>query len=110
MKTNKLINTLYLLIFLFLPLFVFAQPGSLSLPLTTVVANIVLIILNVLWIISIVFTVIMFVIAGFKFMTAQGDISKVIEARNAVVWGTAGVIVIILAWSIVSIMRTQIGV
>lgn len=42
------------------------------------------------------------VIAGFSFITSQGDPGKVAQARNAIVYAAAGLGVSILAISIVS--------
>lgn len=108
----KLIRFPFFAVLLLLPVFVLAQvpPGSLSISLVALVSNIVIIILNILWIVATAFTIIMFVLAGFKFITAQGEMEKVKEARNAVVWGVVGAAVIVLAWSIIEVVRVQIGV
>ena len=45
--------------------------------------------------------VIMFIMAGVLFLTAQGAPEKVQQARQAFLWGVAGVIVGILAFSII---------
>ncbi|MBU3934456.1 pilin [Patescibacteria group bacterium] len=45
---------------------------------------------------------IMFVVAGVLFLTAGGDPEKVGKARQAFLWGVAGVIVGILAYSIIT--------
>ena len=110
-KINKKLITLLALSALLLPVLALAQPpGSLSISFVDLVSEIVFVILNVLWIIAVAFTIVMFVLAGFKFITAQGDMEKVKEARNAVVWGTVGIAVIVLAWSIIGAIRLQIGV
>ena len=67
-------------------------------------------IFNVFWPIVVAFVIVMFTIAGFKFMTAQGDAGRIADARNAVIWGVAGVGVILLAWSILAIVSTSLGV
>jgi len=96
---------------LLMPFVVLAQPpGSLSIPLTTFVANVAILIFDILWIVAATYVTIMFVIAGFKFSTAQGNMEKVKEARNAVIYGLVGTIVVILAWSMVAVIRTQLGV
>ncbi len=65
---------------------------------------------NILWNIAIAFVIIMFTLAGFKFLTAQGDTSKVAEARNAVIWGLAGTVVIVLAWSAITLVKRTLGI
>ena len=48
--------------------------------------------------------VVMFVMAGILFLTARGAPEKVQEARGAFMWGVAGVVVGIIAFSIVAIV------
>ena len=92
------------------PLVAFAQPGQYPGDLIGVANYIISVFLSLLWIIAAAFVVIMFVIAGFKFLTAQGEQSKVAEARQAVIWGLVGVVVIVLAWSVVAFISRQFGV
>jgi heme/copper-type cytochrome/quinol oxidase subunit 2 len=96
-----------------LPVIVSAQvvpPGQIPGDVLTIVLNIAILIFSVLWVVAATFVVVMFVIAGFKYLTAQGDASKVSDANKAVIWGAAGVVVILLAWSITGVLRTQLGV
>ncbi len=58
------------------------------------------------WTIFGVVAVVCFVIAGILFMTAAGNPEKIQQARNAFLWGVAGVVVGILAYSIISIVQT----
>src|SRR3989344_4231850 len=100
---NKKFVLLALSGLLSLPVFVFAQnpilfPGPPPLTggvniyqLIVVVAGMIL---NALWIIAVAYTIIMFVVAGFKFLNSQGDPNKVNEARDAVIWAVGGIIVI----------------
>ena len=48
--------------------------------------------------------VISFVIAGILFLTAQGDPAKLKTAKGAVLWGIIGVLVGIVAYSIIAIV------
>lgn len=50
--------------------------------------------------------VVMFVAAGILFLTAQGQAEKIKEARHAALWGAVGVIVGIVAFSIVAIVSS----
>jgi len=52
--------------------------------------------------------VICFVIAGILFLTAGGQAEKVQAARSAFVWGIAGVVVGIIAFSIIAIVGSLI--
>jgi len=86
------------------------QPGSAPIAQQNLsVTNIVNIVLNFLWPLFIGFAVITFLIAGFLFLTAQGDPAKVATARTAVLWGIVGVVVGVLAFSIPFIVRNTLG-
>jgi len=60
-------------------------------------------------IVALGFIIIMFVLAGFKYLTAQGEPNKVQEANKAIVWGLVGIVVIVLAWQAVKIVQNTIG-
>ncbi len=64
------------------------------------VIGIINVVLSFLWPLFIGFAVIMFIIAAFFFVTAQGEADKVGEARQFLIWGVVGVAVGILAFSI----------
>lgn len=57
-----------------------------------------------MWVIFGGIAVVMFVIAGILFLTAGGDPEKVASARQSFIWGIAGVVVAILAYSILTIL------
>lgn len=90
-----------------LPVLALAQiggtPPSLSYDLTTIGTKIA----NAAWIIFTIIAVIMFVIAGIMFMTAQGNAEKVVQARSAFLWGVAGVVVGIIAFTIITIVKSM---
>lgn len=64
---------------------------------------------NAIWVVFTIIAVIAFVTAGVLFLTAFGDPTKLTKARSAFIWGIAGVFVAILAYGIVSLIRTLIG-
>ncbi|OGZ64041.1 MAG: hypothetical protein A3A98_03800 [Candidatus Staskawiczbacteria bacterium RIFCSPLOWO2_01_FULL_40_39] len=66
-------------------------------------------VLNLIWPIFIGFAVIMFLVAGFQFLTAQGDPTKVAGARQSLIWGAVGVAVGVIAFSIPFVIRNAIG-
>ncbi len=66
-------------------------------------------IINGTWVIFGGIAVIAFLIAGILFLTAGGDPEKIGKARMAFLWGVAGVIVGIIAYSIISIVGSIIG-
>lgn len=74
------------------------NPDPIGLP--DVVSSIV----SLMWYIFSGLTVIMFIVAGVLFMTAQGDPEKLRAARSSVIWGVVGIVVAIIAYSILSIL------
>jgi FtsH-binding integral membrane protein len=46
----------------------------------------------------------MFVVAGITFLTANGEPDKLKTARSALLWGTIGIVVAIIAYSIIGII------
>jgi hypothetical protein len=73
------------------------------------VPQIIDLVLNFIWPIFGGFAVIMFLLAGFLFLTSQGDAAKVAQARQAVLWGVVGVVVGLIAFSIPLIVRVTLG-
>lgn len=73
------------------------------------VTDLINIVLDFVWPIFAGFAVLMFVIAGFYFLTSQGDPTKVATARQAVLWGIVGVVVGLVAFSIPAIIRLTVG-
>ena len=104
---KTLINLLSLSILatLALPAIAFAQPtvtiGSIT--------GLVSVVERFMWIIFGGIAVIMFVVAGILFLTAQGDPEKVQAARSAFIWGIAGVVVAIIAYSIIAIVTSALS-
>ena len=66
------------------------------------------IIFGILWPIAVVFFVVMFILAAFRFFTAGGKPEDVAIARQYVIYGAVGVVVALLAFSIPFIIRNQI--
>src|SRR3989344_3952721 len=101
---KKIITLLSFSVLMLLPGFAFAIPSA--------VGNLVDImqrILGFIWPIFIGFAIIMFIVAGFLFLIARGDSSKLKLARDSVIYGVVGVIVGILAFSIPLIIGNTLG-
>lgn len=64
---------------------------------------------SILWPVAVAFFIVMFILAAFKFATAQGDPSAIAAARSFVIWGIVGVIIALLAFSIPFIVRNTLG-
>ncbi len=67
-------------------------------------------ILRIMWVVFGAIAVIMFVTAGILFLTAMGAPEKVQAARSAFIWGIVGVVVGIIAYSILYIIGSALGV
>ena len=111
---NKKLTYLFALYFLAIPIVSLAiapptfPPGTFNGTFITLANTLYDLVLNILWIIAAAFSIIMFIVAGFKFMTAQGEPSKVAEGRQAVIWGVVGVAVVVLAFSILAVVSKEL--
>ena len=65
-------------------------------------------ILYSLWILFTAIAVIFFVVAGILFLTAQGNPEQLSKAKAAFFWGIVGVVVGIIAYSIITIVGSII--
>ena len=62
-----------------------------------------------IWIGVVVFVIIAFLMIGSYFLLTKGDPEKARDARNALMWAIAGVVVMVLASSVVLIVKTALG-
>ena len=108
---KKLIIALSAVSLMAMPLAAMAafDPGGTPNSVNLNIVQIINIILNFMWPIFAGFAVIMFLVAGFIFLTASGDPGKVETARQAVLWGVVGVVVGLIAFSIPLIIRQTLG-
>lgn len=65
-------------------------------------------IISFLWILFIAFAVIMFIVAGFQFLAAQGEPEGVKKAQKSVLWGSIGVFLGVMAFLLPFIIRLWI--
>lgn len=119
---KKLTTILIALSLLILPVAVFAQggggvganigmegnaPGGYG----NVPNDIVTLVHRIEQIVGLVFgaiAVVLFVMAGIMFLTAQGDPEKVKTARNAFIWGVVGVLVGLVAYGIIALVSSMV--
>jgi hypothetical protein len=108
---NKKLIVVSSLAAMLLPVAAFAVP---ILPLPGVgpitIIGIIDAIFSILWPLFAAYAVIMFIYAGFMFLNARGDGGGVADARNAVLWGTVGVGVALLAFSIPFMVKGLLNV
>ena len=98
------------LVLLALPIATFAIPnpgvpqGNASLNAIQIVNKV----LDFVWPLFIGFAVIMLLVAGFVFLSANGDPGKVGTARMAILWAAVGIVVGLLAFSIPYVISNTI--
>ena len=101
---KKIIASLILLTLVALPVVAFAQPsvtiGSIE--------GLVDAIKRPLWTIFGLIALIAFVISGILFLSAAGNPEKIALARTAFLWGVVGIVVGIIAYSIVAIIENAL--
>jgi hypothetical protein len=68
------------------------------------VANIMAKVETAVWQFFFGITVIMFIVAGILFVTANGDPGKIKTAKTAVIWGVVGIIVATISFGIVGLV------
>ncbi len=107
-KLNVLLTSAVLLV---LPVAILAavnipngQPGTFG-----SISGIVNGVLDLAWPVLVGFSVIMFVVAGFLFVSSQGDATKVAGARSALLWAAVGLVVGIISFSLPSIICGVFG-
>ncbi len=61
------------------------------------------------WSVFAIVALVMFVIAGSLFLTAAGSPEKIQQARQAFLWGIAGVVVAIIAYSALTLVGSLLG-
>ena len=64
---------------------------------------------STLWMIFAAVAIVCFIIAGLLFMTSSGAPDKLAKARSAFMWGIVGVVVAIIAYSIVVILENALA-
>jgi len=73
------------------------------------VGDLIDVIFSILWPIVVAFAIIAFIVAAILFMTAQDNPLRLIQARQALMFGVIGVVVALLAFSLPFIVRNTIG-
>jgi len=102
-------KTLFLVLLFGLSVFPLASSAYVFLG-TVTISDLFANVLDFVWMLFAGLAVILFIAAGLLFLMAQGKPEGVERAKAAVIWGTVGVIVAIVAFSIVTIMQTALGV
>lgn len=107
---KKKLITAYLLIFLLLPSVLVLAANPIGVGENLDIGAAVYRIADYVWFIFGGVAVIMFIVAGIQFLSAQGEPSKVNSARQSVIWGIVGVGVALLSNSIGALLKNLLGV
>ena len=106
LKSKKILLMKFLsIIFLIMPICVFAQygvPTGTGLPETNDLSDIIINIMNWLLVIVGVIAIIAFVISGILYLTAAGDSNQIDRAKTAMTWSIVGVIVALMGYVVIS--------
>ena len=104
-------TTIFVLIIIFLTLIGkgVAMANTTSISGSTILDNILSGILNAIRTIAVVVVIVMFLWAGIMFATAAGDPTKLSKAKTAFLYGAIAVIVVIIATSIMTIIKQLTG-
>jgi len=89
--------------------FAFSPPEALPLEADLYLHEIIDIVLGVFWSLTVLLVIVYFASIGFLFLTSKGDPDRLAQADSALRVGFIGVVVIIVAFSIVSIVRNTVG-
>ncbi len=74
------------------------------------VADIISSIWKFVYLLAIAVVPLMAIIAGFMFMTAGGDSTKINKAKDLLLWLVIGVVIVLLAGGIVQLIRKIMGI
>ena len=66
-------------------------------------------IFNFIWPIIAVIIVIFLILAAFNFITANGDADKVADGKNALIWASVGIVVLLISFSIPFVKKNELG-
>jgi len=108
MKIQKIILSLAILSIVALPALTMAQVGGSPPAISYDITELGNVIVSKVWIVFTVLAIIMFVFAGILFLTANGAPEKVASARSAFLWGVVGIVVGILAYTIISVVTSLV--
>lgn len=67
-------------------------------------------VINALWMLTGITSLVIFLMAGFKYMNSAGDPKKLEGARNNLIWGSIGLTIVILSFFLINIISYVTGI
>src|SRR3989344_9536615 len=99
MIINRKIFYIFIIGILLLPGVIFADDFTPN----TFIVDIIESIITYAWRAFVFIAVVFFIIAGITFLTAKGEVSQIETAKRFVVWGTVGIVIALIGFSLVEI-------
>lgn len=90
--------------------FVGSDPGKSNTVATTLGSNLLSTIIGVMTIIGVIYFLFQIVVAGYGMLSSEGDKKKIEDSRTRITQGLLGVVIIIMAVTLVSLVGTILGV
>ncbi len=87
-----------------------SDPGKSNTVATTLGSNLLSTIIGVMTIIGVIYFLFQIVIAGYGMLSSEGDKKKIEDSRTRITQGLLGVVIIIMAVTLVSLVGTILGV
>jgi len=104
---KKYLLASFLFLFVLTPLFFLCAQVRIKNPLTTdTFEGLIAKVIEIIFKLALLIAPIMLIIAGIMFMTAAGDPAKIQNAQNLAKWVIIGLLIVILAQSIVTFLKT----
>ncbi len=106
---NKKVITAILLSLLPITALAFNSGGVPDSAPTLLVGDLIDVFFGIVWPVVVAFAIIAFIASAILFMTAQDDPMRLVQARQALLYGVIGTSVAILAFSMPFVIRNTIG-
>ncbi len=82
------------------------QPGADS---VTTLQNLISTVIGLLTVAAVIYFIFQIIIAGYNFISSEGDKAKVDSARKSLTYGIMGLIIVVVAVALASLIATILG-
>ncbi len=87
-----------------------SDPGKNNTVATTLGSNLISTVVGVMTIIGIIYFLFQIIVAGYGMLSSEGDKKKIEDSRTRITQGLLGVVIIVMAVTLVSLVGTILGV